>query len=75
MRSEEDIMKRLNDEIDSYLTCPKFTVEEHAHNVTMLAWVLDISDVQLSEMIKEAEASFGVESEGDYDEKDKKDSF
>ncbi len=75
MRSEADIMKRLNDEIDSYLTCPKFTVEEHAHNVTMLAWVLDISDVQLSEMIKEAEASFGVESEGDYDEKDKKDSF
>ncbi len=64
MRSEADIMKRLNDEIDSYLTCPKFTVEEHAHNVTMLAWVLDISDVQLSEMIKEAEASFGVESEG-----------
>lgn len=75
MRSEADIMKRLNDEIDSYLTCPKFTVEEHAHNVTMLAWVLDISDVQLSEMIKEAEASFGVESEGLYDEKDKKDSF
>jgi len=64
MRSEADIMKRLNDEIDSYLTCPKFTVEEHAHNVTMLAWVLDISDIQLSEMIKEAEASFGVESEG-----------
>ena len=64
MRSEADIMKRLNDEIDSYLTCPKFTVEEHAHNVTMLAWVLDISDVHLSEMIKEAEASFGVESEG-----------
>ena len=64
MRSEADIMKRLNDEIDSYLTCPKFTVEEHAHNVTMLAWVLDISDVCLSEMIKEAEASFGVESEG-----------
>lgn len=59
MRSEADIMKRLNDEIDSYLTCPKFTVEEHAHNVTMLAWVLDISDVRLSEMIKEAEASFG----------------
>ncbi len=75
MRSEADIMKRLNDEIDSYLTCPKFTVEEHAHNVTMLAWVLDISDVHLSEMIKEAEASFGVESEGFYDEKDKKDSF
>lgn len=75
MRSETDIMKRLNDEIDSYLTCPKFTVEEHAHNVTMLAWVLDISDVHLSEMIKEAEASFGVESEGLYDEKDKKDSF
>jgi len=75
MRSEADIMKRLNDEIDSYLTCPKFTVEEHAHNVTMLAWVLDISDVHLSEMIKEAEASFGVESEGLYDEKDKKDSF
>jgi hypothetical protein len=75
MRSEADIMKRLNDEIASYLTCPKFTVEEHAHNVTMLAWVLDISDVQLSEMIKEAEASFGVESEGSYDEKDKKDSF
>ena len=70
MRSETDIMKRLNDEIDSYLTCPKFTVEEHAHNVTMLAWVLDISDVHLSEMIKEAEASFGVESEGLYDEKD-----
>ncbi|SFQ37217.1 hypothetical protein SAMN04487928_1398 [Butyrivibrio proteoclasticus] len=59
MRSEADIMKKLNDEIDSYLTCPKFTVEEHAHNVTMLAWVLDISDEHLSEMIKESEASFG----------------
>lgn len=67
MRSEADIMKRLNDEIDSYLTCPKFTVEEHAHNVTMLAWVLDISDVQLSEMIKEAEASFGVIMENPMD--------
>lgn len=59
MRSEEDIRKKLNDEIDYYLTCPKFSVEEHAHNVTMLAWVLDISDNTLSDMIKESEAEFG----------------
>ena len=58
MRSEEDIRTKLLDEIDSYLTCPKFTVEEHAHNVTMLAWVLDISDMELSNMIKNSENSF-----------------
>jgi hypothetical protein len=34
-------------------------VEEHAHNVTMLAWVLDISDNALSDMIKESEDEFG----------------
>jgi hypothetical protein len=38
MKSEEDIKKKLEDEIDSYLTCPKFSVEEHAHNITMRAW-------------------------------------
>lgn len=59
MRSEEDIRKKLSDEIDYYLTCPKFSVEEHAHNITMLAWVLDVSDNALSEMIKESEAAFG----------------
>ncbi len=58
MRSEEDIRKKLEDEIDSYLTCPKFTVEEHAHNITMLAWVLDVSDRELSDMIKTSEMSF-----------------
>ncbi len=61
MRSEEDIRKKLNDEIDAYLTCPKFTVEEHAHNITMLAWVLDIEDGALSEMIVQSEVSFGGE--------------
>ncbi len=55
MRSEEEIRKRLSKEIDSYLTCPKFTMEEHAHNVSMLAWVLDISDDTLSDMLKDAE--------------------
>ncbi|SCY09760.1 hypothetical protein [Butyrivibrio sp. INlla14] len=59
MRSEDDIRKKLTEEIDSYLTCPKFTVEEHAHNVSMLAWVLDVSDNELSNMIKESEMSFG----------------
>ncbi|WP_026490241.1 hypothetical protein [Butyrivibrio sp. XBB1001] len=59
MRSEDDIRKKLTEEIDSYLTCPKFTVEEHAHNVSMLAWVLDVSDDELSNMIKESELSFG----------------
>ncbi len=58
MRSEEDIRKKLQDEIDTYLTCPKFSVEEHAHNITMLAWVLDVSDLDLSNMIKEAEMAF-----------------
>ena len=61
MRSENDIIKKLNDEIDAYLTCPKFTVEEHAHNITMLAWVLDITDEALSEMIVKSESSFGGE--------------
>ena len=58
MRSEEDVRKKLQDEIDTYLTCPKFSVEEHAHNITMLAWVLDVSDYDLSNMIKESEMSF-----------------
>ncbi len=58
MKSEEDIKKKLEDEIDSYLTCPKFSVEEHAHNITMLAWVLDVSDQKLSDMIKASEMSF-----------------
>ncbi len=58
MRSEEDIKKKLEDEIDSYLTCPKFSVEEHAHNITMLAWVLDVSDRELSDMIRTSEMSF-----------------
>ena len=58
MKSEEDIRKKLEDEIDSYLTCPKFSVEEHAHNITMLAWVLDVSDQKLSDMIKASEMSF-----------------
>ena len=58
MRSEEDIRKKLQDEIDTYLTCPKFSVEEHAHNITMLAWVIDLSDQELSNMIKDAESAF-----------------
>ena len=58
MRSEEEIIRRLQDEIDTYLTCPKFSVEEHAHNITMLAWVVDITDQELSNMIKDAENSF-----------------
>ncbi|MBO5620490.1 MAG: hypothetical protein J6N21_16810 [Butyrivibrio sp.] len=58
MRSEEDIRKKLLDEIDTYLTCPKFSVEEHAHNITMLAWVIDLTDQELSNMIKEAESAF-----------------
>ncbi|MBE5831633.1 MAG: hypothetical protein IJJ64_15725 [Butyrivibrio sp.] len=58
MRSEEDIRKKLQDEIDTYLTCPKFSVEEHAHNITMLAWVLDVSDLDLSNMIRDAEMAF-----------------
>ncbi|MBQ7614531.1 MAG: hypothetical protein IJU77_05760 [Butyrivibrio sp.] len=58
MRSEEDIRKKLLDEIDTYLTCPKFSVEEHAHNITMLAWVIDLTDQELSNLIKEAESAF-----------------
>ncbi len=58
MRSEEDVRKKLLEEIDTYLTCPKFSVEEHAHNITMLAWVLDVSDLDLSNMIKESEMAF-----------------
>ncbi len=58
MRSEEDIRKKLLDEIDTYLTCPKFSVEEHAHNITMLAWVIDLTDQELSNLIREAENAF-----------------
>jgi hypothetical protein len=58
MRSEVEIRKKLLDEIDSYLTCPKFSVEEHAHNITMLAWVIDVTDKELSDMIRDAENSF-----------------
>ena len=58
MRSEEDIRKKLLDEIDTYLTCPKYSVEEHAHNITMLAWVIDLTDQELSNLIREAENAF-----------------
>lgn len=58
MRTEEEIRKKLQDEIDTYLTCPKFAVEEHAHNISMLSWVLDVSDKALSDLIKESEMSF-----------------
>ncbi len=58
MRSEEEIRKKLEEEIDTYLTCPKFSVEEHAHNITMLAWVVDVSDKELSDMIRDAENAF-----------------
>ncbi len=59
MKTEEDIRTKLDDEIDAYLTCPKFTVEEHAHNISMLSWVLDISDEDLSEMLIKSESAFG----------------
>ena len=55
---EEEIRKKLQEEIDTYLTCPKFTVEEHAHNISMLSWVLDVSDQALSDMIRDSEMSF-----------------
>ena len=55
MRSEEDVRKKLLEEIDTYLTCPKFSVEEHAHNISMLSWVLDVSDQALSDMIRDSE--------------------
>ncbi len=58
MRSEEEIRKKLQDEIDAYLTCPKFTVEEHAHNISTLSWVLEVSDQDLSDMIRDSEMSF-----------------
>ena len=58
MRSEKKKKKKLCDEIDTYLTCPKFSVEEHAHNITMLAWVIDLTDQELSNLIKEAESAF-----------------
>ena len=58
MRSEEEIRKKLQDEIDAYLTCPKFTVEEHAHNISTLSWVLEVSDQALSDMIRDSEMSF-----------------
>ena len=54
----KDIRKKLLDEIDTYLTCPKFSVEEHAHNITMLAWVIDLTDQELSNLIREAENAF-----------------
>lgn len=59
MKSEEEIRKKLEEEIDSYLTCPKFAVVEHANNISTLAWVLDVSDNSLSDMLREAEMSFG----------------
>ncbi len=58
MRKEEEIREKLQDEIDNYLTCPKFSVEEHAHNISMLAWVLDVTDGELSDLIKDSENAF-----------------
>jgi hypothetical protein len=55
VRKEEDIRQQLQKEIDAFLSCPKFAVEEHAHNIHCLAWVLGMSDDQVDDLIREAE--------------------
>ncbi len=55
MRKETEILEKLKREINAFLTCPKFTVDEHAHNIYTLAWVLNLTDNEVSEMMNQAE--------------------
>lgn len=55
MRSEAEIRQRLNKEVSAFLTCPKFAVEEHAHNIYSLAWVLGMTDSEVDTLLVEAE--------------------
>ncbi len=55
MRQEEEIRQKLHKEIHAFLSCPKFAVEEHAHNIYSLAWVLGMTDDEVDNLIKEAE--------------------
>ncbi len=59
MRKEDEIRKQLHKEINAFLSCPKFAVEEHAHNIYSLAWVLDMSDEEVDDLIKKAEQAKG----------------
>ncbi len=55
MRTEAEIKEKLNSEISAFLTCPKFAVEEHAHNIYALAWALGMSDDEVSRLMQDAE--------------------
>ena len=55
MKKESEIRKRLEKEINSFLTCPKFAVEEHANYIYALAWVLDMTDMEVDELLQKAE--------------------
>ncbi len=55
MRKENEVYDKLMREINAFLTCPKFTVEEHAHNIYTLAWVLNLTDNEVSELMNNAE--------------------
>ncbi len=55
MRSEADIRQRLEKEVNAFLTCPKFAVEEHAHNIYSLAWVLGMTDKEVDALLSETE--------------------
>ena len=55
MKKESEIRKRLEKEINSFLTCPKFAVEEHANYIYALAWVLDMTDSEVDELLQKAE--------------------
>ncbi len=55
MRKEAEIKDRLKNEINAFLSCPKFAVDEHAHNIYSLAWVLNMTDNEVAELMKKAE--------------------
>ena len=57
MKTEAEIREKLNSEVRAFLSCPKFAVEEHAHNIYALAWVLGMSDDEVSNLIKDVEKS------------------
>jgi hypothetical protein len=57
MKKESEIRQRLEKEINAFLTCPKFAVEEHANYIYSLAWVLDMTDSEVDELLRQAEKS------------------
>ncbi|MBR1857157.1 MAG: hypothetical protein IJ803_08830 [Oribacterium sp.] len=64
MRKESEIKEKLTKEVNAFLTCPKFAVEEHANAIYTLAWVLNMTENEVSELLIRAEKEMRHLKEG-----------